>query len=242
MARVVGGDKSGSVSVVVACFNEEACIGACLDAIFKVLPSCEVIVVHGGTDRTADIARAYKPQNGCVRVIDNHPDFGKGHAIRVGGNAAAREFVAQFDADLQFDAEDLPALFEPLFDGRLDVTLGSRYMQDSVRQRNSIPGVFRTLGNSFASLYASMWSGARLTDVQAGVKAWTKRAWRIIDIKSDTYSYEAEIGVKAALRGLRVADVPVRTYARQGGTTNVNVVWDGLRLLKDITLFGIRAK
>jgi glycosyltransferase involved in cell wall biosynthesis len=241
MTSVVG-DRSGSVSVVVACFNEEECIGACLDAIFKVLPSCEVIVVHGGTDRTAEIARAYQTQIGCVHVIDNHPDFGKGHAIRVGGNAARREFVAQFDADLQFDAADLPALFEPLWEGRLDVTLGSRYMKDSVRQRDSVPGFFRWFGNNFASLYASMWSRVRLTDVQAGVKAWTKRAWRVFDIKSDNYSYEAEIGVKAALRGLRVADVPVRTYARQGGATNVNVVWDGLRLLKDITLFGLRFK
>ena len=233
--------RGRSVSVVIATFNEEECIEECLNEVFKALPQCEAIVVHGGNDRTADIARTYGAQGARVTVIENHPDFGKGHAIRIGGNAARGDFVAEFDADLQFDAMDLQKVLEPLVEDRLDVTLGSRFMRSSTRGPGSTPA-FRSYGNYTASLYSSFWSGQRFTDVQAGIKAWTKHAWRVIDIESDNYSYEAEIAVKAAQRGLRVGDVPIRTYARRGGATKVNVVWDGLRLLKDITLFGSRLR
>jgi hypothetical protein len=43
--------------------------------------------------------------------------------------------------------------------------------------------------------------------------------------------------VKALRAGMRVVDVPITTDARQGGETCVNVVYDGIALLRDITLF-----
>ena len=88
-----------------------------------------------------------------------------------------------------------------------------------------------------ASGYASVLFGHRMTDVQAGMKAWTRRAAEAIDLKSDNYSYEVEIPVKALQAGMRVVDIPITTDARQGGETNVNVVVDGIPLLRDITLF-----
>ena len=42
--------------------------------------------------------------------------------------------------------------------------------------------------------------------------------------------------------GLRVVDVAITTDARQGGETCVNVVWDGLALLRDITKFRLGIK
>jgi hypothetical protein len=149
--------------------------------------------------------------------------------------------MAQFDADSQFDANDLPKLLEPLWRKELDITLGSRFVYGSFRGPGSTP-THRSYGNHLASFYASLWARQSLSDVQAGIKAWTCDAWKRIGIKSNNYSYEAEIAVKGVLEGLRVADVPVKTYGRETGKTNVNVVWDGLRLLRDITLFGLKMK
>jgi hypothetical protein len=41
---------------------------------------------------------------------------------------------------------------------------------------------------------------------------------------------------------LRVVDVPITTDARQGGETCVNVVFDGVALLRDITRFRLGLK
>ena len=67
------------ISVVIPCYNEEAAIGACLDALASQIPQpSEVIVVDNNcTDRTAEIAQSY----GFVTVIQekngddvNRPD------------------------------------------------------------------------------------------------------------------------------------------------------------------------
>jgi len=137
--------------------------------------------------------------------------------------------------------EELPTLIAPLIEGRADVTLGSRFMTGSVRRPGSTP-LLRTLGNKTASAFASLLYWHRMTDVQAGMKAWTRQAAHLIDLKSDNYSYEVEIPVKALRQGLRVMDVPITTDARAAGESCVNVLTDGLMLLRDISRFRLGIK
>jgi len=230
------------LTIIVAARNEQDTIEACIRRVLAVFPQdCELLVVDGGTDRTGEIVNGLRVEFPAVRYIPNPDDRGKGHAIRVGIEVAQGDVMAQIDADLQFLPEELPRLLEPIHAGNADVVLGSRFARGSVRHRGSTP-LFRTWGNKFASLYASVLFGHRMTDVQAGIKAWTREAARQIDLKSDNYSYEVEIPAKALRHRLRVQDVPITTDARQGGTTNVNVVFDGIRLLRDITLFWLGRK
>jgi glycosyltransferase involved in cell wall biosynthesis len=225
------------LTVIVAAFNEQETIESCVRRVFAVYPDdCELLVVDGGSDRTCDVVTRLAEEFSLLRYIHNDNDRGKGHAIRTGIEAAQSNFMAQIDADLQFLPEELPRLIEPIEADRADVTLGSRFLSESVRRKGSTPW-FRTLGNRTASGYASILFGHRMTDVQAGMKAWTRRAAEAIDLKSDNYSYEVEIPVKALRAGMRVIDIPITTDARQGGETNVNVVVDGIPLLRDITLF-----
>lgn len=230
------------LTVIVATRNEQETIERCIRRTLDVYPrDCELLVVDGGTDGTCDVVTELSREYPAVRYIRNHNDRGKGHAIRIGIEAARAEVMAQIDADLQFLPEELPRLVEPILTGQADVVLGTRFARDSVRRPGSTP-LLRTLGNKFASRYASILFRHRMTDVQAGMKAWTRHAAEVIDLQSDNYSYEVEIPVKAVSRGLRVVDVPITTEARHGGQTNVHVVFDGLRLLVDITRFWLRRK
>ncbi len=230
------------LTVIVAARNEQETIEACIRRTLAVYPhDCELLVVDGGTDGTQQAVEKLAREFPAVRYIRNENDRGKGHAIRVGIAAARSAVMAQIDADLQFLPEELPRLVEPIVANRADVVLGSRFAHDSVRRPGSTP-LFRTWGNKFASWYASLLFAHRMTDVQAGMKAWTRQAAERINLASDNYSYEVEIPVKALRHGLRVVDVPITTEARQGGKTNVNVVFDGLRLLADITRFWLGRK
>lgn len=225
------------LSVIVAAFNEQDTIERCARAIFAVYPrNCEVLVVDGGSDRTGNIVERLARELPALRYVRNVNDRGKGHAIRTGVAAARADVMAQIDADLQFLPPELPRLIEPILRGAADVTLGTRFARDSVRLPGSTPWL-RTLGNKTVSLYASVLFWHRMTDVLAGMKAWTREAIDEIEFKSDNLSYDAEIPVKALRKRLRVADVPISTDARQAGRTKVNVVWGGVALLRDITLF-----
>ena len=225
------------LSILIATFDEEHVIESCLRRVAAVYPTgAEILVVDGGRDRTREIVTGLAGEL-PVRYVRNVDDRGKGHAIRTGCAAAEGDVIAQLDADLQFLPEELPRLVAPIVEDRADVTLGTRFARGSVRRPGSTPRL-RTFGNKLASAYASLLFGHRMTDVQAGIKAWSRTAMRRLGpLTSDGYAYEVEIPVRALRAGLRVLDVPITTEARAGGETKVNVVLDGIPLLLSITRF-----
>lgn len=224
-------------SIIVATLNEAATIEPCLHRILAVYPDeCEILVVNGGTDATGTIVDAFARSCPAVRHIPNPDDRGKGQAVRRGVALARGQIHAQIDADLQFLPEELPRVIEPLRRGEADVALGSRFLGRPTRWEGGTPAL-RTIGNKAISAYASLLVGQRLTDVQAGLKAWTAAAIHRIDLQSDNYSYEVEIAAKAVLRGLRVIDVPIATEARHAGRSKVRLLPAGLSLVRDIALF-----
>jgi len=75
-----------------------------------------------------------------------------------------------------------------------------------------------------------------MTDVLAGMKAWTRNAAEVMQLRCDHASYDAELPVKAVRRAMRVVDVPITTDARGGGKSKVKVIPVGLRLILDIAL------
>jgi glycosyltransferase involved in cell wall biosynthesis len=225
------------LSVIVATFNEEATVETCVRRILAVFPTgCEVLVVDGGSDRTRDVVTRLAAELPCLRYVRNENDRGKGHATKTGIAAARGAIMVEIDADLQFPPEQIPRLIEPIRAGQADVVLGSRFLKSSERLPGSTTWL-RSFGNWTTSAYASLLFCHRMTDVLAGMKAWSRRTVEAIQLVSDNYSYEVEIPVKALREGLRVFDVPVTTDARQGGATNVNVVADGVTILFDITRF-----
>jgi len=230
------------LSIIVATRDEELNIEECLRRVFKVYPEdCEVLVIDGGSDRTGEIVQRMCGEFPSLRYIRNENDRGKGHAIRIGIQEAKADLMAQFDADLQFLPEELPHVLEPILSGRADVTLGSRFAKESSRLAGSCP-FWRKMGNYFVSAYASLLFWNRMTDVTAGMKAWTRDAARLFNIQSDNFSYEVEIPAKALRKGLRVVDVPVTTDARKGGVTKANVVFDGIALLWDTSMYFLGLK
>jgi glycosyltransferase involved in cell wall biosynthesis len=178
-----------------------------------------------------------------IRLVKNENDRGKGHAIRTGIAAASHDVMAQFDADNQFFAEDLPALVAPIFRDEADVTLGSRFMGSSDRTAYK-PSFFRDIGNRSLSLYVTLLTGRPVTDVTAGVKAWTRKSIEAINLKDDRYSYEAEIVVRAAVLKQRVKEVPVRYASRIAGNSmhsnNLAVIRAGLTIMAHCLRFRFR--
>jgi glycosyltransferase involved in cell wall biosynthesis len=232
-----------SISVIISCFNEEENIEQCVRSVAMAMPESEILVVHGGTDRTAEIANSLKPETPAIRVVRNENDRGKGHAIRKGIDAATHDIMVQFDADNQFFATDLPALVDPILAGRADVTLGSRFLPSADRSAYK-PSFFRDYGNRTLSAYVGLLCGKKVTDVTAGVKAWTRKAIQAIDLTDDKYSYEAEIVVRAFSLGLRVEDIPVKYSSRAAGesmhTSTSKVIVAGLTIMKNCLSYRFR--
>lgn len=219
--------KFPEVSVIIASFNEEKNIRETIQRIYKTLPNCELILVEGGTDKTIDIAKEERKKYPSMRIIHNIEDKGKGQAIRVGIAAATMPIIAQVDADSQFPPEELPRLIQPILEEKADIVFASRFVEGSTIEKGSLTRM-RKLANYVVSGFTSLLCGQRLTDVNAGFKAWKSAIIKDLDIRCNHFGYEPEIAILAAKKGYRILEVPVNYKGRQRGISNVKLLRDGI--------------
>lgn len=215
------------ISVIIASFNEEKNIRETIQRIYATLPNCELILVEGGFDKTIEIAQEEKKKYPSLIIIHNKNDQGKGHGIRIGIQAATKSIMAQVDADSQFPPEELPRLVQPILDGTADIVFASRFVPGSTIEAGSLTRM-RRLANYVVSGFTSILSGNRLTDVNAGFKAWKSDVIRKIDIQCNHFGYEPEIALLAAKKGYKIVEVPVNYKGRQRGISNVKLIRDGI--------------
>lgn len=226
------------VSIIISAFNEQENIVECLERLFKVVPNAEILVIHGGKDETALRAENFAKKNpkADIRVIRNFGDSGKAHGIKLGISVAKHELMAQIDADLQFMPEDIPKVLQPIIDNKADITVGSRF------EKNSDKGGYSTLplrdvGNLTVNFIVSLLSGQKVTDVTAGLKAWTRTAIWKAAFKDNRFIYEMEIVLRGILRGQRVQMVPIRYHSRAAGVSGHGA---GLRETLSIAITGLK--
>ena len=222
-----------NITIIISTFNEEDTIRECLDRVRASAPESEIILIHGGRDRTADIARQWREERSDpIRIYDNYGDSGKAHAIKVGITLASYPVMLQFDADLQFAPEDIPRMIEPIMEGQADLVIGSRFME-GVDKSGYKSSFFRDKGNTLLNRYISFLAGQSITDVTTGMKSWNKKAIWDIYYKDNRFVYEMEIVVRGALKGYRILQIPVTYLSRQGGAsghgTGLREFWSIIR-------------
>ena len=204
------------LSIIIACFNEEASIETCLRGLLAAAPGAEIVVIHGGTDRTLEIARALAEEHPEIQAHKNYGDTGKGHAIKFGITVTDRPWLLQFDADLQFDPADLPRVLAPIVAGEADIVIGSRFLPDSVTEEYEF-SFLRVVGNRIVNRWLSWLAGTPVSDVTTGYKAWTREAIERVNFKDNRFVYEMEILLRGVRRGLRLAQVPITYRNREKG-------------------------
>jgi glycosyltransferase involved in cell wall biosynthesis len=198
------------VWIVLPAYNEESAISGVLDTLHREGWRNIIVVDDGSRDRTTEIARS----KGAL-VVRHKKNMGLGAALRT-GLTKARELGADcavtFDADGQHDPKAVRALVGAMNDA--DLVIG-------VRQHIGIP-FHKLVGNFGLNLITCLFSGV-LTDSQSGLRAFGKRALKLIYIRSNRYEVSSEIIIQAKKQGLKLRDVPVKCfyteYSRARGTT-----------------------
>lgn len=229
------------ISIIIAAYNEEGTIGNTINSVREVLPEAEIIIVDDGSlDDTR--GKAMQVQDDLVEVIVSPQNKGKGHAIRMGIDAASGTIMAQIDADLQFPAEGLPDLFRPIEEGKADIVFGSRYI-NTATIRNIEKGAvtfLKRLASYVVAKIVSLICQQRYTDVFAGFKAWKAVAIRNLNLQEDGFTYEAEIAIKAHKKGYKVIEVPTGYKKRITGESKIKFLYHSFsvatRIIK-ITFF-----
>jgi Glycosyl transferase family 2 len=218
------------VSVVLPCLNEEEGVAECVEKAKTWFAHAgvrgEVIVVdNGSTDRSKEEA-----ERAGARVIDEaRRGYGAAH---LRGFAEARgDIIVMADADGTYDLLALDPLIAPIHEG-YDMVVGNR-MQGM--EAGAMDWSHRFIGTPAINLLLSVFAGSRIDDSQCGLRAFTKEAYRAMDLRAPGMELASEMILKAYRRGLKVTEVPI-TYAVRKGESKLNTVRDGWRHLRFLLL------
>ena len=195
--------------IQIPAYNEEATIGKALAALPRSVPgfsSVETLVIDdGSTDATSERAR----EAGAGRVVRLTTNRGLAEAFSVGLSEAltmGADVIVNFDADLQYDPADIPALVAPVLEGRADFTIGDRGPGQLAHFSPS-----KRLLQRMGSWVVRQASGIQVTDAVSGFRAVSAEAARRINVFSKL-TYTLETLIQAGYKGLRVVSVPVRAH------------------------------
>ena len=110
-------NSADKISIVVPCFNEENSIPIFFKKVTEITAGMAeavfeyIFVDDGSDDGTLTIIRSLSEKNENVRYISFSRNFGKEAALLAGIEAAAGDYIAVMDADLQDPPELLPEMY-----------------------------------------------------------------------------------------------------------------------------------
>lgn len=203
-----------SLTVLVPAYNESATIVAALERLWAVdIPvEYEIIVIDdASTDGTGTLVSAVRDRSPYPLTLLTHErNRGKTAALRTGLQSATGTFTLIYDADLEYDPADIPALLAPVLDGRADAVYGSRFLSPERR----VLFFWHALGNRVVTTLADMFANLNLTDMETCFKLIRTDVLRSMHIRSERFGFEPEVTVKLGRLGLRVYEVPIKYSGR----------------------------
>lgn len=231
--------KNLTICVVIPAHNEELLITRVLEGLPDYV-DWAVVVDDASTDDTARRVSEYSGSfRGEVRLIILEKNSGVGGAIARGYREALilkADVTVVMAGDNQMDPTDLPAVVDPVLDGRADYTKGNRLFGGGAW--GMIPKV-RYLGNSTLSLLTKIASGYwHVADSQTGYTAINAHTLAHLDLEHiyPRYGMPNDMLIKLNIINARVVDVPVRPVYNIGEKSGIRLI----RVIPTISLLLLR--
>jgi glycosyltransferase involved in cell wall biosynthesis len=229
------------LSILMPVYNEAGTVHNAIKRVLDVSFPCpvELVVVDDASkDGTSEIIDGLHDE----RLIKlRHPENkGKGAAIRTAAAAATGNYMVPFDADLEYQPEEIADLLTPVLRGESDVVYGSRGFGS-----HSAYSFWYVMGNKGVTTAANILFNAYIADLETCYKLMPLELYRTLDITSDGFGMEAEITGKLLARGIRPFEVPI-TYRARSREAGKKITWrdgvDAVWILVRIRMGGGRAR
>jgi polyprenyl-phospho-N-acetylgalactosaminyl synthase len=165
-----------------------------------------ILVDDGSTDNTSGAVKGFKGLIYLKHVINR----GQGASLKTGIDYALLcndcKYIVTFDSDGQHRISDLWKFVEVLEKGKVDIVLGSRFLdKNSVK---IVPLKKRILLKG-GILVTFLLSGKLYTDTHNGYRMMNRRAAEIINITMDGFEHASEILDEIARKKIPFREVPV---------------------------------
>jgi glycosyltransferase involved in cell wall biosynthesis len=196
--------------IQIPCYNEESALPAALAALPRQVPGFDrvewLVIDDGSTDGTVEAAR----RGGADHVVSLPRNQGLARAFAAGLEAclkAGADVIVNTDADNQYDAAGIPALLQPILEGRAQIVVGARPIRE-VAQFSFMKKLLQRLG----SAVVRMASNTRIPDAPSGFRAMHAEAALRLCVFSD-YTYTLETIIQAGRKNIAITSVPIAVNA-----------------------------
>ena len=214
----------GTLSIVICSKNEASTIAKVIKAVQKY--QGEILVIDGHSrDKSREIAQKL----GCRVFLDG--GRGKGEAIRLGIRKAKGKIIIFIDADGSHEVRDIPNLIRPILEEKADLVIASRGKGGSDELHGDFEKLLRLIGSTIITLVINLRFRTHLTDSQNGFRAIKKEVALALNLEENIFTIEQEMIIKALKKGHRVAEIPSHEYAREIGSSHINLLTMGPRYL-----------
>ena len=212
------------VAFIIPTLNEAASIGQVLDRIpvnrlHKDGYEPAVYVIDGrSTDRTCEIAA----QKGASVILE--PRKGKGRALRTAFQSIDADYIVISDGDGTYPVEAVSDILSLL--KTHDVVMGSR------RKGMIEPGAMtklNALGNNLLTVLANVLFRAGVSDMCTGLWGFRSPALNELELAAEGFDIEADMYIESVLKGLRLAELPIR-YSARSDAAKLASLRDGLKI------------
>lgn len=191
------------VLIVVPTYNNEATLAQVVSSVREYSDNI-VVVNDGSTDSTASIIEELGVDN-----ISYSVNRGKGYAIKASFRYALEHqynYVLTIDSDGQHYSSDLPSFIGEIEKNPDRLIIGARNLAaDNMPSKN-------TFANKFSNFWYRVETMQRLDDTQSGYRLYPVQKIGRTKYLSNRYEFEVEVIVRAAWKGIRVVNIPIKVY------------------------------
>ncbi len=222
------------LTILMPCLNEAETLASCIKKakhwIKNSKISAEILIAdNGSTDGSQKIAKSMG-----ARVV-NVKEKGYGSAIFYGSLVAKGELIIVGDSDDSYDFSKLDNFVKKLNEG-YELVVGNRFLGGI--EKGAMPWKNRYIGNPILTKIGRIFFNCPVKDFHCGLRAYTKSAFKKMDLRTSGMEFASEMIIKANLFNMKIAEVPT-TLSKDGRSRPSHLrPWrDGWRHLRFMLLF-----
>jgi glycosyltransferase involved in cell wall biosynthesis len=217
--RTAKSSKTGQgtplLSIMVPVYNEEKTLLAVLKEVTSLsISSYQVLVVDDASkDKSPEIIEKFKKnftsKNVELAVFTHPKNRGKGAGIKTALQHAKGKYFVIHDADLEYNATEIPSLLNHATQDDLDVVYGSRFLGSPRNMPKPNYYANRSYNFILRRLYPT-----KITDMHTCYKMVRTSLLKSLKITSDGFDYAPELVSKILRRGIEINEVPISFNGR----------------------------